>query len=400
MFGTLLTWMQEHTEPVFLIATANDIEALPPELLRKGRFDEIFFVDLPADDARRTIFAIHLKKRKRDPKQFDLDASPTHRTVTAARKSNRRSCPRCNNAFARREELTTELIVETLKNSPPLSVTMAEKGRGDCGRGRRDAAFPRTNLIPLPEYRERDYAAFASRPARRLGQVNRKRRPAPHLATHFDPSLVVLDDLAGRCRNPRPRALGLALLARVLGGEERVENLADHRRAMPAPVSITWIFHLRAVFTARLDRQRAAFAEHRLPRVDQEVQQDLLELDGVAFHAQIGLHLHAQRDAVLLRLPRQHLRTSSTICCTDTRPNDDLPARQRQHRRADFSRLASSDANAFANALRISGMSGSSLSALLSAYWRVEQNRREQVVELVRDDRRDRADRRQPLRFR
>ena len=74
MFGTLLTWMQEHTAPVFLIATANDIEALPPELLRKGRFDEIFFVDLPGLEARHAIFAIHLKKRKRDPKKFDLDA--------------------------------------------------------------------------------------------------------------------------------------------------------------------------------------------------------------------------------------------------------------------------------------------------------------------------------------
>src|SRR4029079_6789993 len=73
MFGTLLTWMQERSAPVFLIATANDIEALPPELLRKGRFDEIFFVDLPDADARRAIFHIHLKKRKQDPKKFDLD---------------------------------------------------------------------------------------------------------------------------------------------------------------------------------------------------------------------------------------------------------------------------------------------------------------------------------------
>ncbi len=64
MFGHLLTWMQEHRSPVFLIATANDIEALPPELLRKGRFDEIFFVDLPDEDARRHIFQIHLRKRE------------------------------------------------------------------------------------------------------------------------------------------------------------------------------------------------------------------------------------------------------------------------------------------------------------------------------------------------
>ncbi len=63
MFASLLTWMQEHRAPVFLIATANDISALPPELLRKGRFDEIFFVDLPTPAARASIFAIHLTKR-------------------------------------------------------------------------------------------------------------------------------------------------------------------------------------------------------------------------------------------------------------------------------------------------------------------------------------------------
>lgn len=63
VFGTLLTWMQEKKEPVFVVATANDISSLPPELLRKGRFDEIFFVDLPGEKSRRDIWGIHLKKR-------------------------------------------------------------------------------------------------------------------------------------------------------------------------------------------------------------------------------------------------------------------------------------------------------------------------------------------------
>src|SRR4029453_12540614 len=74
MFAPLLTWMQEHKEPVFLVATANDIEALPPELLRKGRFDEIFFVDLPDESVRREILKIPLAKRKREPANFDLPA--------------------------------------------------------------------------------------------------------------------------------------------------------------------------------------------------------------------------------------------------------------------------------------------------------------------------------------
>lgn len=72
VFATFLTWMQEKTSPVFLIATANDVTKLPPEMLRKGRFDEIFFVDLPGADEREHIFAIHLKKRGRDTAKFNL----------------------------------------------------------------------------------------------------------------------------------------------------------------------------------------------------------------------------------------------------------------------------------------------------------------------------------------
>src|SRR2546422_903301 len=72
VFGAMLTWLQEKTAPVFVVATANKIEALPPELLRKGRFDEIFFIDLPASAERREILSIHLSQRKREPAQFDL----------------------------------------------------------------------------------------------------------------------------------------------------------------------------------------------------------------------------------------------------------------------------------------------------------------------------------------
>src|SRR5438067_7794687 len=77
VFGSLLTWLQEKTAPVFVVATANRIEALPPELLRKGRFDEIFFIDLPSAAERRDIFRIHIQRRQRDPAQFDLDALST-----------------------------------------------------------------------------------------------------------------------------------------------------------------------------------------------------------------------------------------------------------------------------------------------------------------------------------
>ena len=73
VFGTLLTWLQEKTAPVFVVATANRIEQLPPELLRKGRFDEIFFIDLPAAAERREILRIHVRKRGRDPAAYDLE---------------------------------------------------------------------------------------------------------------------------------------------------------------------------------------------------------------------------------------------------------------------------------------------------------------------------------------
>jgi AAA+ superfamily predicted ATPase len=73
IFSTILTWMQEKTQPVFVVATANDISLLPPELMRKGRFDEIFFVDLPNNEDRKSIFSIHLQKNNQKPEEFGLD---------------------------------------------------------------------------------------------------------------------------------------------------------------------------------------------------------------------------------------------------------------------------------------------------------------------------------------
>ena len=127
MFGSLLTWMQEHKAPVFLVATANDIEALPPELLRKGRFDEIFFVDLPDEEARRHIFSIHLKKRKRDSKQFDLARLAQESEGRSGAEIEQAILSAMHSAFAVREQLSTDRIVEAMKSSPPLSVTMAER---------------------------------------------------------------------------------------------------------------------------------------------------------------------------------------------------------------------------------------------------------------------------------
>jgi SpoVK/Ycf46/Vps4 family AAA+-type ATPase len=127
MFGSLLTWMQERTAPVFLIATANDIEALPPELLRKGRFDEIFFVDLPSLEARVAIVEIHLTKRRRDASKFDTAVIASASDGFSGAEIEQAIISAMHDAFAEKVELTTEHILNAIKSSPPLSVTMSEK---------------------------------------------------------------------------------------------------------------------------------------------------------------------------------------------------------------------------------------------------------------------------------
>jgi AAA+ superfamily predicted ATPase len=126
MFGTLLTWMQEHKAPVFIIATANDIEALPPELLRKGRFDEIFFVDLPTEAVRKEIFAIHLRKRGREPGRFDLDALAKTSEGFSGSEIEQAIISALHEAYANETDVDTSRILSALTTSPPLSVTMAE----------------------------------------------------------------------------------------------------------------------------------------------------------------------------------------------------------------------------------------------------------------------------------
>lgn len=132
MFGTLLTWMQDHEESVFVIATANDIEALPPELLRKGRFDEIFFVGLPKDEARKKIFEIHLKKRNRNPENFDLNELSKNSDGYSGAEIEQAVISTLHQTFANKSEIDTNQIVKTLRTSPPLSVTMAEKIQQLC----------------------------------------------------------------------------------------------------------------------------------------------------------------------------------------------------------------------------------------------------------------------------
>lgn len=128
MFGTLLTWMQERRSATFLVATANDISALPPELLRKGRFDEIFFVDLPGPDVRRVILEIHLKQRRRDPSAFDMNALVTATESFSGAEIEAGIESALREAFSDgRRPLSTDDLLRAYRASPPIAVVMADR---------------------------------------------------------------------------------------------------------------------------------------------------------------------------------------------------------------------------------------------------------------------------------
>jgi len=127
VLGTLLTWMAERKNKVFLVATANDIEALPPELLRKGRFDEIFFVDLPSEKVRKGIFEIHLKKRGLDAAKFDCEVLALQSIGFSGAEIEQAVVSALYAAHARKEELNTEHIKTEIAATKPLSVVMAER---------------------------------------------------------------------------------------------------------------------------------------------------------------------------------------------------------------------------------------------------------------------------------
>jgi SpoVK/Ycf46/Vps4 family AAA+-type ATPase len=127
VFGAMLTWLQEKTAPVFVIATANRIESLPPELLRKGRFDDIFFVDLPGAAERREIFDIHIRRRGRDPARFDgvalaelsenFSGAEIEQTVVAG----------LYDAFAQGVDLQPSHLTHAIAETVPLATTMKEE---------------------------------------------------------------------------------------------------------------------------------------------------------------------------------------------------------------------------------------------------------------------------------
>jgi AAA+ superfamily predicted ATPase len=126
VFGTILTWMQEKKASCFVVATANDISSLPPELLRKGRFDEIFFLDLPTLEERQEIFNVHLRKRKRLPQDFDLVRLARDSEGYVGAEIEQAVIDAMYVGFNAGREFTTDDIAAALKHQVPLSVSQRE----------------------------------------------------------------------------------------------------------------------------------------------------------------------------------------------------------------------------------------------------------------------------------
>ncbi|OGL47332.1 MAG: ATPase, partial [Candidatus Schekmanbacteria bacterium RBG_13_48_7] len=127
VFGNFLTWLQEKTSPVFVIATANNISALPPELLRKGRLDEVFFVDLPTENERNDIFRIHLQKRKRDPGKIDVKKLAQEAKEFSGAEIEQTIISALFDSFEKQTALNTEMISRAITETVPLSKTMKEE---------------------------------------------------------------------------------------------------------------------------------------------------------------------------------------------------------------------------------------------------------------------------------
>ena len=127
VIGTFLSWMNDKKTPVFIVATANDISALPPELLRKGRFDDTFFVDLPTVEEKVDIFSIHIAKRKRDPKKFGLVSLAGAAADFSGAEIEAVIEEGMFTAFDKGVEVTGDHILDAINETVPLAKTMSDK---------------------------------------------------------------------------------------------------------------------------------------------------------------------------------------------------------------------------------------------------------------------------------
>ncbi|MHB1459807.1 MAG: AAA family ATPase [Armatimonadota bacterium] len=153
VFASFLTWMQEKTAPVFVAATANNVSQIPPEMLRKGRFDEVFFTDLPEKTERMKIFEVHINKRKRDAEKFDLERLAAASSGFSGAEIEQAVIGGLFKAFHAGEELEAKHIIKELHQTVPLSQTMKEQitalRQWSKGRARNASSRPRQKDQPV-----------------------------------------------------------------------------------------------------------------------------------------------------------------------------------------------------------------------------------------------------------
>ncbi len=130
VFGSFLSWMQEKSSPVFVVATANDVSQLPPELLRKGRFDELFFVDLPDEKERDAIWRIHVSRRNRNPEKLDVRAFVKLSEGFTGSEIEQAVIDAMFDCFDNGCDLETKAVMTAVTNTVPLSITMSEQIKG------------------------------------------------------------------------------------------------------------------------------------------------------------------------------------------------------------------------------------------------------------------------------
>lgn len=127
LLGTFLTWLAEKSSSVFVVATANDVAALPPELMRKGRFDEVFFVDLPTKQQREQILDLHLRKRQCTPESIDIQRIAALTDGFSGAELEQLIVSAMYHTYARESSVTSELLVRLVGETKPLSILMKEK---------------------------------------------------------------------------------------------------------------------------------------------------------------------------------------------------------------------------------------------------------------------------------
>lgn len=151
VFGSFLTWLSEKTAPVFVVATANEVESLPPELLRRGRFDEMFFVDLPARAERMEILAIHLAQRGREPTHYDLESLADEAERLSGAELEQVVCAALYTAFSENREIGDNDLANAIHDTVPLYDAYEDriKELRDWARGRARLASTDSKMVDL-----------------------------------------------------------------------------------------------------------------------------------------------------------------------------------------------------------------------------------------------------------